>query len=261
MFVIETERGVLARMLRDSGEDELAERALLLSNDQLAQIEALGSYYTFSEDARSLGLNGQPERALPLATIDVLDDTGRDLRLRNDQGEVVIGVPVERGADERARHRELRRQAVKAQAPADQTKRILDILDPPAWGPPPADAIPELRRCFELRTKQVRDFTDEDLRIMLERHVAFGVLVGRALTRLRRDPLLESGRYPGDLLAAVLGVNAEYWVPRLSAEATAWRLADRLYDHPGLEPELRKLIRTFTREHLHRLASDFPNKR
>ena len=73
-------REVLAGMLRQHGEDDLAERALALSDDELARIGTLGAYYAFSEDAMALGGSMGGARALSLATIDVLENTGRDLR-------------------------------------------------------------------------------------------------------------------------------------------------------------------------------------
>ena len=167
-------------------------------------------------------------RALALAAIDVLEGTGRSLRRHHSQGEVAWGMSEEPDADERVRDRELRRHAVKRQMPADQSQRILDILDPPAWDPAPPDGAPVIKRCHELRTKPLKDFTDEDLRIMIEQQVALHRLVGLALTRLRADPLRESGRYPGDLLASVLGVNA--WsrnVLRLQVFRDACALDDR----------------------------------
>src|SRR6202012_1300004 len=73
-------REVLASMLRQHGEDDLAVRALVLSDDELARIGTLGAYYAFSEDAMALGGSMGGARALSLATIDVLETTGRALR-------------------------------------------------------------------------------------------------------------------------------------------------------------------------------------
>ena len=149
-------------MLGDHGEDELADRALVLRNDELARIETLGSYYAFSEDARTLGPSMSTERALALAAVDVLDGSGRELRHQRTHHEIAQGWSEDLTAEERVRDRELRRHAGDRQIPADQSKRILDILDPPAWGPAPPDATPELKRCHQLRTRQLRDFTDRD---------------------------------------------------------------------------------------------------
>jgi hypothetical protein len=51
-----------------------------VSDDELARIGTLGAYYAFSEDAMELGGSMGGARALSLASIDVLEDTGRDLR-------------------------------------------------------------------------------------------------------------------------------------------------------------------------------------
>ena len=61
-----------------------------------------------------------------------------------------------------------------------------------------------VKRCHELRTKPLRDFTVEDLRIMIGQQVALGRLVALALDRLRPDSLVEDDDYPADLLASVL---------------------------------------------------------
>jgi hypothetical protein len=50
-MVIEVERVVLAGMLREHDEHGLADRALSVSDDELARIGTLGGYYAFSEDA------------------------------------------------------------------------------------------------------------------------------------------------------------------------------------------------------------------
>jgi hypothetical protein len=258
-MVIDVERDVLAAMLREHGEDELADRAPSLSDDEMARIGTLGGYYAFSDDAIALGGSMGAARALSLATIDVLDGSGRNLRRHHSQGEVAWGWSEEPDAEERVRDQELRRNAAARQIPADQSKRILDILDPPAWDPAPADATPVVRRCHELRTKPLKTFTDEDLRLMIEQHVALNLLIGPALTRLRRDPLLDSGRYPGDLLASVLRVDAAFWEPLFDPEVATRKLAESLYDRSNLEPELRDLIRAFIREHPHRSVSDVPD--
>jgi hypothetical protein len=251
------QREVLAGMLREHGEDELAERALSLSDDELARIGTLGGYYAFSEDAMALGGSMGGARALSLATIDVLEDTGRDLRRHRSEREVSWGSPEEPDAEERIGERELRRHATERQIPADESKRILDILDPPAWDPPPPDATPAIKRCHELRTKPLRDFTVEDLRVMIEQQVALDRLVGLALDRLRVDPLVEGDCYPGDLLASVLRVDPAFWEPRLDPEVSARILAENLRERTELEPELRELAEAFIRDHPARSADCF----
>jgi len=125
-------RDVLAGMLRRHGEDDLAERAVSLSDDELARIGTLGAYYAFSEDAMSLGGSMGGTRALSLATIDVLENTERDLRLSRTESERERSSLDRFAEDDVVRDRELRRHAAEQQVPADESKRTLDTVDPPA---------------------------------------------------------------------------------------------------------------------------------
>lgn len=242
-------REVLARMLREHGEDDLAERAPTLSDDELARIGTLGAYYAFSDDAMALGGSMGGTRALSLAAIDVLENTGRDLRLSRTQRERE-GSSFDRFAeDDRVRDRELRRHAAEQQIPADESKITLDTVDPPAWGPAPPDATPLATRCHELRTKPLRDFTVEDLRIMIGEQVALNHLVWPALDRLRSDSLVEDDDYPADLLASVLRVDSAYWERSPDYDLELHNLAEGARKRFKLTPELRQLIEAFNRDH------------
>jgi hypothetical protein len=111
------QRDTLARMLRSHGEDDLAERAASITDDELMRIGRLGAYYAFSEDALALGGSMGGTRALSLASIDVLDGTGRDLRRHHSDAELAWGLPKVPDASERARDRELRLHAAEKQLP------------------------------------------------------------------------------------------------------------------------------------------------
>jgi hypothetical protein len=248
-MAIEVGREVLAGMLRQHGEDDLAERALALSDDELARIGTLGAYYAFSEDAMALGGSMGGARALSLATIDVLEDTGRDLRYSRSEWERKES-PVDRFADDdAARDRELRRHAVERQIPADKSKVTLDTVDPPAWGPAPPDATALVKWCHELRSKPLVDFTVEDLRVMIGQQVGLNRLVGLAHKRLRADPLVQGDYYPGDLLASVLRVDGAFWERSPDLDVEVGKLTEDLRERSELEPGLRDLIDTFIRDH------------
>jgi hypothetical protein len=117
MAQIRVERGTLAEMLRSHGEDDLAERATSLADGELTRIRTLGAYYAWSEDAVVLGGSMGAARALSLATIDVLESTGRDLHRHHTDGELAWGWSEEPDASERARDRELRPHAAEKQLP------------------------------------------------------------------------------------------------------------------------------------------------
>lgn len=87
----------------------------------------------------------------------------------------------------------------------------LDEIDPPAWGPAPADADALVRRAHALRTVPVAQLGIEDLRLLISQDVARPALVPVALGMLRFEPLLEGDLFPGDLLHAVMCVPDSYW--------------------------------------------------
>lgn len=256
MAMLGVSREVLASMLRQHGEDDLAERALALSDDELARIGTLGAYYAFSEDAMALGGSMGGTRALSLATIDVLENTGRGLRWSRTEWERE-GSSFDRFAEvDVVRDGELRRHAAEQQIPADVSGRTLDTVDPPAWGPAPPDATTLIKRCHQLRTKPLKDFTVADLRIMIGQQVALNRLVPLALDRLRPDPLMAGDYYPGDLLDSVLRVATTFWEwsPDLTVEMR--ELAEDLRERFKLEPGLRELIKTFIQDHSARPVID-----
>jgi hypothetical protein len=119
MVQMRVQRNTLASMLRSHGEDDLAERAASLSDDELARIGTLGAYYAWSEDALALDGRGSMggARAMSLATIDVLEGTGRDLRRHRTDAELEWGWSEQPLESERIRDRELRLRAAEKQQP------------------------------------------------------------------------------------------------------------------------------------------------
>lgn len=246
---MQVSRETLAAMLRQHGEDDLAERALSVSDDELARIGTLGDYYAFSEDAMALGGSMGGARALSLATVDVLEKTGRGLRLSRTEWERGGGSSDRFAEDDIVRDRALRRHAQERQLPPDESRRTLDALDPPAWGPAPPGATCVIERCHALRTKPLRDFAVEDLRIMIGEQLALRQLVPIALERLQADPLGEGDYYPGDLLASLLRVPAAFWERFPDPDVSLRNLIEGVDERSELEPELRDLIKTFMRDH------------
>jgi hypothetical protein len=256
-MAIEVSREVLAGMLRQHGEDDLAERALSVSDDELARIGTLGAYYAWSDDAIELGGSMGGTRALSLASIDVLEGTGRDLRLSRTEDERP-GSSSDRFAEsDRMMDRELRRHAAEQQIPADKSKRTLDVVDPPAWGPTPPDAAPPIRRRYELRTKPLIDFTDDDLGFMIDQEIALDRLVPLALQRLRTDGLSDSDGRPGALLASALRVDAAYWERSPDPDVSLRIITEHLEGKIELDIRWRELIDPFRRGHSERRRSSW----
>ena len=123
------------------------------------------------------------------------------------------------------------------------------LLDPPAWGPAPPDATALIKRCHELRTKSLVDFTVDDLRVMIGQQIALNRLVPLAVERLRPDPLMTEDDYPADPLASVLGVDPSFWALSLDTMVEMRKLAENLRETFRLEPGLLELTNTFIRDH------------
>jgi hypothetical protein len=62
-----------------------------------------------------------------------------------------------------------------------------------------------------LRRVPLRQFTVEDLRIMIGQNIGLKYLVPLALEHLRKDPLAKRDFYPGGLLKMVLTADPNFW--------------------------------------------------
>ena len=104
-------------MLRSHGEDDLAKRALSLTDTELTRVRELGANYAFSEEALTFrGGSTGGARALSMATIDVLEGTPRDLRWPRTELEREMGW-YDLSDAEIAKDRALRRLAIAGRQP------------------------------------------------------------------------------------------------------------------------------------------------
>lgn len=78
-------------MLREYGEDELADRVLSITREELQRIGELAACYAFSERAMATGGSMGGTRALSMAAVDVLEGTPRDLRWPRTEVERTMG--------------------------------------------------------------------------------------------------------------------------------------------------------------------------
>ncbi len=86
----------------------------------------------------------------------------------------------------------------------------LEELDGDDWITPPYDSS-LVKNCHRLRRVPLKDFSTEDLRMMIGQEIGLKYLLPIALVELEKDPLAQGDYYPGDLLKNVLGVNREFW--------------------------------------------------
>jgi hypothetical protein len=94
--------------------------------------------------------------------------------------------------------------------PPSVLDKSLQELEHKDWGEPAYDSY-LVTTIHRLRQVPLREFTVEDLRIMIGQNIGLQYLVPLALEHLRRNPSAQGDYYPGDLLKMVLDADAEFW--------------------------------------------------
>src|SRR5262245_10400666 len=106
--------------------------------------------------------------------------------------------------------------------------KTLEELEGGDWGKPSFDSH-LVTECCRLGLVPLREFTAENLRIMIGQHISLKYLIPLAFELLRVNPLTEGDFYQGDLLAAVLRADSRFWIasPQLRAETA--QIAQRAF--------------------------------
>lgn len=90
--------------------------------------------------------------------------------------------------------------------------KTLENLEKNVWPPLDSDDSSYLiQTTYSLRKKQLKDFSVEDLRIMIGQDIGLEYLVPMAIDVLDDNILAEGDLYEGDLLKSVLTSDPEYW--------------------------------------------------
>ncbi|MFF7586052.1 contact-dependent growth inhibition system immunity protein [Kitasatospora purpeofusca] len=121
--------------------------------------------------------------------------------------------------------------------------RSLEELERDRWPVPSGGETRLMATVRELRHKPVGDLTVEDLRLLIGQSEGLAHLLPLAVDILLDEPLAEGDMYEGDLLAAVLGRNAEVWrtFPELGREVRS--IVSGLADVPSiLEPRIKEFL-------------------
>lgn len=66
--------------------------------------------------------------------------------------------------------------------------------------------------CQNLRNKKLKEFTVEDLRIMINQNLNLNILIPISLDILIENPLISADYYYGDLLKSLLNVDKNFWI-------------------------------------------------
>ena len=89
--------------------------------------------------------------------------------------------------------------------------KSLESLEKDYWSEPEFDSH-LVRTCHQLRKKQLKDFSIEDLRIMIGQNIGLRYLISLAIEALEKNILAEGDYYEGDLLKSVLTSDVNYWI-------------------------------------------------
>jgi hypothetical protein len=104
--------------------------------------------------------------------------------------------------------------------------KTLEELDGEVWGEPELNSY-LVTTCHRLRRIPLRDFEEEDLRIMIGQGFSLDYLVPLAIEYLEGNPFAQGDFYPGDLLENVLRVDREFWVHRPELRQRMKAIAER----------------------------------
>lgn len=133
----------------------------------------------------------------------------------------------------------------------EQRNKTLQELEGTKWREPnfPSHLV---TTCHALRRKPLRDFTVEDLRIMIGQNIGLNYLMPLAIEQLRRDPLVAGDFFEGDLLAAVLRVESSFWQEQPHLRRAVQEIVDQLSPFPEslhltkvIQKSLHQALRTF----------------
>jgi CDI immunity proteins len=91
------------------------------------------------------------------------------------------------------------------------TTKSLQELENKDWGEPHFDSQ-LVQECHRLRRVPLKDFTTEDLRIMIGQNIGLDYLIHLAIEKLKQNPLVEGNFYAGDLLVNVLRSDPDFWL-------------------------------------------------
>tara|TARA_R110001606_G_scaffold387773_1_gene552707 strand:- start:63 stop:491 length:429 start_codon:yes stop_codon:yes gene_type:complete len=89
-------------------------------------------------------------------------------------------------------------------------QKTLEALENSIWEKPEFDSHLVIT-CHELRKKQLKYFTIEDLRIMIGQNISLQFLIPLAIEELNKNILAGGHFYEGDLLNSVLTSELNYW--------------------------------------------------
>jgi hypothetical protein len=104
------------------------------------------------------------------------------------------------------------------------------------------DSSALMRTCITLYEKPLKDFTVENLRLMIGQSIGLEFLIPLAVELLEENPLVKGDYYPGDLLSVVMKVEPGFWQTH---QDFYWSVSEIVAGLPSLLTDLIEAIRRF----------------
>ena len=122
----------------------------------------------------------------------------------------------------------------------DTTKSLKQLLGPLMKDT--TDRSPLANTCRALYEKPLKDFTVEDLRVMIGQEIGLEFLVPLAIEVLEENPFAAGDYYPGDLLSMVMKVEPGFWKTH---QDLYWSVSEIVGGLPELMSDLTAAIQRF----------------
>ena len=122
----------------------------------------------------------------------------------------------------------------------DTSKSLTQLLGPLAKDTTDSSALKTT--CLTLYEKPLKDFTVENLRVMIGQNIGLEFLIPLAVEVLQENPFVEGDYYPGDLLSAVVKVEPVFWQ---NHQDFYWRVSEIVAGLPSLMRDLTDAINRF----------------
>ena len=118
-------------------------------------------------------------------------------------------------------------------------QKSIENLERNNWGEVPTDESSIVQRLYRLRKVPLEAFTIDDIRFMIIQQTGLPYLLKMAIELLQTDIYTEGNYYEGDLLSAVLHINAENWKPNQDSWIEVDKLInDKLEELKRFRPKL-----------------------
>ncbi len=122
----------------------------------------------------------------------------------------------------------------------DTSKTLSQLLGPLTNDTTDQSAL--VTTCLTLYEKPLKDFTVENLRVMIGQSIGLEFLIPLAVELLQENPFAEGDYYPGDLLSAVVKVEPSFWQTH---QDFYWSVSEIIAGLPSLMRDLTDAINRF----------------